>query len=495
MRYVVLILICTVYVNLCAQTNPLQVSSKTFATQPVEGMLASHTRSGVQVDAVYGDIKTNVLMLQESDRILFLVTSALGIEQGKFRKLIVSLIQEKYNIDEEAIITSSSHNHCIPSLIFEGPEPEKGTPEYLSWQVGQSFIEDFKGTISDLSDDLKTVNVFFGKAEENRISYNRRGVYPTGETYFMREEDRILVGDGYRGLIDPDVSVVVFKDSEQNKPVAGLLMFACHPVVAYNPEKQFTHGQFPQIASEMMSENLGNSPVGFIQGTSGDINAKYMLTGSIEQANAAGEMLGQSALIALNNLMPSKRDGLEFTTLTAEIPFEKLPSKESLTKDLHEIDDFIRRGKAGDEHTLSCVGMNFPKALTPEYRANLITGVRGWYVWALRQHDEGKLKDLPTAMAMDVVVARFGDVGFVGLPYEAYVKTGLKIKESANLPMVLAAGYTNGSLGYIPDASATTDREYMSGYFRYRGDIPPYKAPGGDAAADRAIEVLNKFAK
>lgn len=478
-----------------AYSATLEVAAKNFSVMPVKGMLAAHTRSGVLVEAVYTDMKTNVLLMKDGDKELLYVTSSLGIEYGDYRKNIVEVVQRYLNIDESAIITSSSHNHCVPLLLFTEEPTDKKSAQYLSWKIGKDFLKGLADAVQDVKGNLLPVEVYYGKAEENRISYNRRGVYTNGKTYFMREEDRQLVGDGYRGLIDPDVSVAVFKNAKTRKPVAALMMFACHPVVAYNPEKQFVHGQFPQIATSVLSKELGGIPVGFLQGSSGDINAKYMLTGTIKQVEEAGNMLGESAKIALNYLVKSKRDGLEWSKEMTYIPYDRLPSKESLEKDLAEIDDFIKRGNEGDENTLHCVGMNFPRALTPAYRANLITGVRNYYVWALNKYKEGTQYDLPSHLEMPIVVARFGDVGYVGMPYETYVKTGLKIKNNTNLPMVMPGGYTNSAMGYIPDESSTRDREYMSGYFRYRGNVPPYKEPAGDAAANVAIEVLNRYAK
>lgn len=480
--------------TLYAQTE-LKVSAYTFAIQPKVGMVASHTRSGVLIDDVYGDLKTTLTLLESGDSRFLLVTSPLGID-GYLRAPIIKLVQEQLLLSADAIVTSSSHSHTVPWLwVDEEKLPDKNTPQQISWEVGMDFVKKMRTGLGQLEKGLQSVSVEWGVAEENRISYNRRGVYPDGKTYFMREEDRQLVGDGYVGTIDPDASLVVFKRLQDGKPVAALTMFSAHPVVAYNPEKQMSYGQFPQVASEKVSEFFGGIPVGFIQGCSGDINAKYMLTGTIEQARQAGEYLGETFLIAAKNLRKSKRGGMEWSLKTAYIPYDELPALAELERSLAEIDDFVARGNAGDENTLRAVGMNFPKALTPPYRANLVMGVRNWYVWAIDQYRQNLLHTLPTRLPISVFSARFGDVGFVGLPYEAYVKTGLKIKREANLPIVLAGAYTNGTFGYIADASAVDDREYMSGYFRYRQSVPPYKAPAGDAAAEIVIKELKWFAR
>lgn len=496
----VLLLITAVFgLQLKSRANqPIEsfsVAATTFSIQPKVGMLASHTRVGVLVDAVYGDLKTTLTLFKQENNTMLLISSPLGVD-SYLREPIVKAIQEVLKLPKDAIVTASSHNHTVPHLLVDANQvPPKNTPQYLSWEVGTDFMGKLKKAAEGLTAKLVPVTVEWGVAEENRISYNRRGVYPDGTTYFMREEDRQLVGEGYVGTIDPDAAVVVFRNRNTGKPVTALTMFACHPVVAYNPEKQFSFGQFPQIASEMVSDYFGGIPVGFLQGASGDINAKYMLTGTIDQAKEAGRILGETMLIAARNLRPSKRIGMEWSIETAYIPYGPLPSLEDLELSLAEIDDFVKRGNAGDENTLRCVGMNFPRALTPPYRANLVMGVRDWYIWAIEQYKQNKLNDLPTHMTMRFVVARFGDVGYAAMPYEMFVKTGLKIKRESTLPLVLVGGYTNGAYGYIPNSSAVDDREYMSGYFRYRKSIPPYAAPAADAAAEVAIRKLNQFAR
>lgn len=473
----------------------LKVAARTFSIVPKVGTASAHTQTSHLIEAVHGDIKTTVTLFEQGSNKFCLVTSSLGIESGELHNTIVAILSQALQITPAAIVTSGSHNHTIPVLLTDKDKrPASGTPQLMAWELGMDFVKKLQDVASQLTNSLVAVDVEWGKAEENRITYNRRGIRPNGKTYFIREEDRMLEGEGYRGLIDPDAKVVVFR-SKAGKPVSALTFFTGHPVAAYNPEKMISYGQFPQVASDILSAYLGNIPVGFVQGCCGDINAKYMLTGTIQQAQQLGEYLGQTFIIAAKSLRPSKRTGLEWSREKVLVPSAPLPDEKSLQRDLDSIDTFVKRGNANDENTFECVGMNFPKALTPPYRARLVELVRPWYVWALDQYKTNNLRNVPTSLPIEIVVARFGDVGFVGLPFEPFVKIGLKIKQEANLPVVLTGGYTDGSYGYIPDASAADDREYMSGFFRYRGNIPPYKAPAGDACATVAVDKLNSFAR
>ncbi len=478
-----------------AEDAVLKASAQTFAVMPKVGTPAGHTKSGNKIEVVYGDLKTTVVLFEDGANKLCFVTSALSVEAGPLHNAIVNILSKNLKIAPEAVVTSSSHNHTIPYLYVDSLHiPEAGSPQFLNWELGQDFMKKLQKVAVQLAKTLEPVSIEWGVAEENRITYNRRGRRLNGKTYFMREEDRMLVGEGYRGLIDPEAMVVILK-GKTDKPVAAITFFTGHPVAAYNPEKMMSYGQFPQAASEKLSKYLGGVPVAFIQGCGGDINAKHMLSGTIEQARLLGEQLGETFIIAAKSLKKSKRTGLEWSREMVNVPLSPLPSEASLQKDLELIDAFVKRGDAGDENTYECVGMNFPKALSPPYRARLVQSVRPWYVWALDQHKTSNLKNVPTELPISIVVARFGDVGFVGLPYEPFVKTGLKIKQEAALPCVLTGGYTDGAYGYIPDATACDDREYQAGYFRYRGNVPPYKSPGGDACSVVAINKLAQFAR
>ncbi|MBD2703520.1 hypothetical protein IC229_22940 [Spirosoma sp. BT702] len=473
----------------------LTASAQTFSVTPKVGTPASHSKSGNMIEAVYGDLKTTILLFEEGPNKLCFLSSPFGVESKVLRNACVSILSKTLKISPEAIITASSHSHTIPFLLVDSTaKPDLKTPHYMSWELGQEFLQKLQQSANKLTQTLEPVTVEWGVAEENRITYNRRGRRLDGKTYFMREEDRMLAGEGYIGVIDPEAMVVVLKN-KADKPVAALSLFTGHPVAAYNPEKMISYGQFPQTASEKLSNYLGGVPVAFLQGFAGDINAKHMLTGTIDQARLLGDQLGDAFIIAAKSLHKSKRTGMEWTRETVQIPLAPLPDQKSLQKDLNLIDDFIKRGNAGDENTYECVGMNFPKALTPPYRARLVDAVRPWYVWALEQHKTNKLQNVPTEMPITISVARFGDVGFVGFPFEPFVKTGLKIKKEAALPCVLTAGYTDSNYGYIPDSSSCDDREYQAGFFRYRGKTPPYQSPGGDTAATLAIEKIAQLAR
>jgi len=447
---------------------------------------------GARLVQVVGDLKTAVVLLDDGTSRLCIVTAPLTTESVEMRREIEQAVTGVTGMKASEVVTFGSHNHCAAKLVenatmgWSRPPGAPAAGELTA--IGWEFIAGLRRTAAELQSRLVPVTVEWGVAREDRFVYNRRGRRPDGRTYFIREEDRVLLGDGYIGQVDPDATLVVLRGRD-GRPVAGLAHYTGHPATSYNPERPIAFGEWPQVACEAVSEKIG-APVAFFQGCAGDINSKFLLTGTVAQSREFGGHLAQSLLKAYGSLTPSARSYLRFRRVTAELPFADLPAEESGRRDLAEIDEFIRRGQAGDPEALYCVGMNFPRALTPPYRARLVEMIRPWFVWAIETYQNGRLGGVPKSLPVEVFTARIGDIGLVGLPFEPFVRIGLRIKREAGLPCVLPCGYCGGANGYVPDASACDDREYMSGFFRYTRYRPPYRPPGGEAAAIVAAQAL-----
>lgn len=267
-------------------------------------------------------------------------------------------------------------------------------------------------------------------------------------------------------------------------------------MTSYHPERPVIFGDWPQVATDVLAEHLGSAegvPVGFLQGCAGDVNSKEMFCGGVQRATEFGRMLGESYVRAIAELHPSQRDGLDVAVETVRVPLAPLPPRNVLVAELKEMDAFLARANAGDENTRSCVGLNFPKALSPLYRARLVDPPRDWDRWALDLYEKGQADSVPKYLDMEIAVIRIGDVGIVGLPCEPFQGIGRLIRRDSPLPITIPCGYANLSYGYIPDGANTGDREYMSSFYRYTKYWPPLKKPAGDVLGQRAIEILKSF--
>jgi hypothetical protein len=264
----------------------------------------------------------------------------------------------------------------------------------------------------------------------------------------------------------------------------------------YHPEKLVASGDWPQIACRALAKKLRGAPVSFLQGCAGDVNSKHMFSASVALSKRYGAWLGATYCGALRKLRQSGRDGYDFEAPRVGVPLGGVPTAAALEREVEEILGFIRRAKANDDDTQSCVGLNFPRAMSPAYRGKLVEYILPWSRWALRVRRRGAEKKLPRELPLDVYVLRLGDVAIVGMPTEPFMGIGRLIRDGSPFPLTIPCGYVNqaiGFVGYIPDAANTGDREYMSAFHRYTRFLPPFRRPAGDVLARAAIATLRGF--
>jgi len=483
----------------------IKVAAETIEVLPkagTEGRSLLHSK----VLKVYTPIKTTITLIEDdSGRICIISTHFLNEFYGE-SNLFRSHVAEILKMPIADVLFFSSHNHTDTCLIkatsysFGQPQYDFVCSESLLTDAGRELLRKLKAAAEGLSDKLVPVSLQWGKGKERRISYNRKGRRADGTTYFMRESDRLLLGKDFCGDIDDDAFVIAFFD-KNNKPVCFLTQFSAHPATAYHPEFPIVHGDFPQIACDDLSADNGGVPVGFLQGCSGDLNSKGLLTRDpvdIKAANALrfGHYLGGTFIKITKSMTLSMRTDIAFCRDFVPLPFKKVPSESKLRKDINTVDDFLHRCEQGDEDTLYCLGLNPAPEMSPEYRAKLIHPHKLWAEWALKFHTENRLEDAPESIKVETDVIRIGDIGIVGMACEPLLGIGRLIKEQDFLPLVIPCGYLNdNAAAYIPDAPNNGDMDYQSSFYRYTTALLPYKNPAGDLLAKAALKMLRRLSK
>ena len=81
---------------------------------------------------------------------------------------------------------------------------------------------------------------------------------------------------------------------------------------------------------------------------------------------------------------------------------------------------------------------------------------------------------------------RIGSVAFVGVPTEPFAQIGATVRERSPAPYTVFAGYTNGSLGYVP-----TPEAYEQGGYEPRAT--PFRAGGSDDLIEGCVSALERL--
>jgi hypothetical protein len=379
----------------------------------------------------------------------------------------------------------------------EEPPDLKQLHESLTWE-GRQILDGYVATARRLVDRLTPVQVRYGFGHERRITHNRKGRRADGSSYFMREEDRLRLGEDFIGDIDDDVFVVGLFDAG-DAPVCFLTQFTGHPVTAHHIGELVIHGEFPQVACDVLSGQFGGVPTAFLQGCAGNSNSKGLLSAKpvdekVRDAERHGRYLGETFIAIAANMVASQRTDMALIWRTVELPFDPLPSEEQLRRRIEQVESHLARCDAGDEAgTRACDGLNFPLHMSLSLRKALVEPVHRWLHWALRFHLERRLDDAPTGVSLPMAALRLGDVGIVGMPGEPFHEIGRQIKRLSPLPITIPCGYMNDSwVGYVPDSANCRDLDYISGYYRYGTGLLPYRMPAGDALAHAATDMFTQ---
>lgn len=491
----------------------LRAAATAFRLIPAaEGPVATASKTGASAHRVVEPLETVVLLLESAGRrIVVIMTHLSSPIQRNVSEELRRIAAESVGTKPDQVCIFSSHNHSDFLIAANGFEPyqvEAAEPPPVEWlPVGERFVALLRSAVGGLPERLVPVTVHHAIASEDRITYNQKGRRADGSTYFMREEDRLLIGTDFRGDVDTQAPLVVLED-RAGRAVAAIVQFAGHPVTSYHPERPVVHGDWPQKACHVVGDALARRdagrgrpadgqpvPVGFLQGCAGDVNSKGMLSADgVARAEEFGRMLGGRLAAVIPDVRPSVRGGCDLAVTRVGVPLGPLPPRPEIVAELAEIDEFIRRAAEGDADTLFCAGLNFPRALSPAYRGKLVETIRPWYEWALEQHATGKAGDLPRSLDVEVVSIRLGDVGILGMPCEPFLGIGRLARSECRLPLVIPCGYTNMSHGYIPDAPNVGDREYMSSFYRYTRFRTPFARPAGDVMALRGVDALHRMA-
>jgi len=476
----------------------IRVAAGSFDTWETVGM-PSVNQTAAPIEKVFGPLRTAVLVLEsDGERVCLVAPNLMAYSQGLDR-LFQKVLGDSAGVDPSRVMVIHSHNHTSPKMSDEPPEAEWGETErdmpFTLTPVGEQFFDKLAATATRLADQLQPVSLSWAVGEETTLSYNRKGRRADGTAYLIREPDRLKLGPDFSGEIDTQAPVVRLT-GEDGEAVAFLAQFNSHPATVYHPEHPWIHGEYPQVACEMLASRFRSDSfeptVAFLQGCAGQMNSKGLLTGDIERAQRHGESLGRAYIEAAGRLQPSASSRLGFAREIARVPYAPLPSLAELDGERAEIDDFIHRAKAGDPNTLDCVGLNFTEALSPRYRAALVRPVQRWNQWAREIRLSGTTESVPRHLEMEVCVPRLGDVAIAGLPCEPFREIGVQIRRDSPAPLTLPCGYCNISFGYVPDSTNLGDREYNSSFHRYC-KRPPYAPPAGDVLADTAVAMIGEL--
>ncbi len=333
---------------------------------------------------------SKALVLSDDVRRVAIVANDLIGVNKETTEAVRKMVTRETGIPGDHILLTCTHTHHGPATV---PLYGCGEIDYDYLNLLPKYIA---GAVKMANANLRDAKIGAGKGRLDNISRNR-------------------VEKG--GPIDPEVGVIRVDDI-QDKPLALLINFSCHPVVM--PVNTLISSDFPGRATSIV-ETVKKGVTGmFLQGACGDINPVLTHTENLEQP---GVSLAAEALRVGEQIQTTGEARIAAKTMKVKLPLS-VPTAEEVKKVLNEYKSKLdskeqKRGK------LYCE----------------------WAENALKKLETGQEPWTET----EIQAIQMDDMVLAASPSEMFVEFCLEIKKRSPHKNTLIVGYANDFVGYIPD--------------------------------------------
>ncbi len=368
-------------------------------------------------------------------------------------------IAAKTDIQPGNIMIHATHTHSGPRSDLDAPKAR----EYLLKAAGAVILAD---------KNLTPTKLFTGRAEEDRVSFNRRLKCIDGTTHMCWEKFEPGFVIGPLGPIDPEL--ITLSLEQEGKPTGVIVNFGCHATTLTGNNWLYS-ADYPGYITESLRRVRGKDyiPV-FLNGCCGNVTQVDYRVGFIDtyqECQRIGYILGATALEAINNQEPVLGDMIAVSS-------EMVPLKHIAISEEQFAWAIAIKKKIDSE------GM-------PPLQADGIPDEEYALQWLKMYETQNEIDSL------EVMVIRIADIAFVGFPGEMFTEFGMDIKFRSPFKSTIVMGLTNNNMAYFPTRDSYTQgpegfTPMITGYETTPG-TSLYEIGAGEKLAESAVKQLNEL--
>lgn len=406
---------------------------------------------------------TALVLTDAEDRSVALVAVDLMYNDAAFTARIRELAAAHTELQPSAICVNCSHSHNAPTAGMIRGCGERD-PDYLA-----SGARNAADAVMEAWNKREPARLFAGKAELEGMTFNRtREAGPT--------DNRI-------GLLRADAS--------DGRPLMLAVNFHSHCTAHMEADLRAVSRDWPGEVVDQVEAALPGLTALYLQGTAGDVNFRREFNGTHRRFEPA-LALSSAVLAAMPKLRPVERPELAFVTRQVSLPTRRW-TREEVARDREE---GLYRQRTGDTTgwlqgvARVCVGQ--PERLPLRYGGSAEKAVAAIARFAVEWTDDilPTLDSRPETLEIEVQGLRVGDVWLVAHPAELFTSLGLDLRRRSGQEDLFVLGYSNGSIGYVPDAFEIERGGYAALQSpKFTGQFP-FTPASGPAMVEGLIEAL-----
>jgi hypothetical protein len=408
-------------------------------------------------------LHATALAVDDGERSAIIVALDLMVIDAGFTKATRDRITEATGVPGDAILLNCSHSHNAPAaggLLGVG----ECDPFYEDWASRQAATAAILAWRS-----REGVSMGLGRVKVSDLSYNRTRAH---------------------GVIDPTLTVARF-DRHDGTTLAAVVNFGAHPTVGTELHPFAVSRDVPGEVCDAVEEAYPGAVAIYLQGACGDANFHREFT-IPEKAHVAGEELASAAIRAIDQ---AHRD--EAPVVAAVRHEVRLPTRRWLESEiLGDRDEAIRRLR---DHDYSGWREGFGRAMTnrPDDMVKRHGGDEAKAVRAMcRFHLEWTEKmlrdyrDRPELLETETQAIRIGNLYIAANASEFFSPLALDVRRRCEGHHVMMSCYSNGRIGYLPDAHDIAVKSYAGYQSPKYCDQFPFVDQSGPMMCDAMVEVI-----
>lgn len=439
------------------------VARKTITPPPTVELAGLGYYLNRRGEHVRDDLNATALVIGNDDACVAVVAVDLMYNDAAFTQKVREQAAANTKLRPEAICVNFSHTHNAPTagLIIGAGERDDAYLDWAASTAASAIVEAWR--------TRRSATLLVGRSELNGMTFNR-----------TREG----------GPVDTRVSVLRADDAE-GRPLAVAINFHSHCTAHMEVDLQAVSRDWPGEVVDQIEAALPGATALYLQGTCGDVNFRREFNGT-ERRFEPARALTNVALEAVQRARPVEANGIQYVSRTVTLPTRRW-TREEVMRDREE---GLHRLETGDTHGwldgVARVCVNLPQRLPLRYGGSVEKAVAAVSRFAVEWTDR-ILPELDTrleTLKCEVQAIRIGDIYIGANPSELFTSLGLEVRRQWPSQDLLMLSYSNGSIGYLPDAHDIERRSYAAIQSpKFTGQFP-FTKESGSAMVNGIVETL-----
>lgn len=414
---------------------------------------------------VHDDLHATALVVDDGSRQVALVALDLMVISDSFTLRTRERIGRETGLPPDAILLTCSHSHNAPAaggLLGVG-ECDPFYEDWASRQVATAVTLAWKNRAA--------ARMSCSRGELNDHSFNRTRP---------------------NGIVDPTVTTLKV-DTVEGRPLAFVVNFGAHPTLTTDWRPFDVSRDLPGDVCDQIEQAIPGVTAMYVQGACGDVNflREYI---DKERHHEPAKLLAAVALESQAEAEPMHSPLVAFASEIANLPTRRWTHEEIEYDRVEAQRRLSSNDVVGWRETIGRSMTNRPDDMVKRHGGDELKAVRAMARFNL-EWTERMLVDFetrPETLATEVQSLRFGDLCVTANSSEFFSPFALDVRHRANTPELMVACYSNGRIGYLPDAHDIEARSYAGFQSPKYCNQFPFTAKSGPAMCEAMLRTVDR---